>query len=177
MKYICLLRGINVGGHNKVVMSELRSSFEQLGFSNVRTYINSGNVLFESDINDRNVLIDMIENRLAQDFVKLDVTVVSKTQLETNFRDAPQDWGHDETRKHNLLFVRPPATAADVMNAIEVSKPAIETVTAGEGVVYWSASLVQFGQTASSRLAGNPIYKKVTVRNYNTSIKLFDLLQ
>ena len=51
MKFIALLRGINVGGNNKVSMSELKVIFEQAGMQNVSTYINSGNVIFESNIN------------------------------------------------------------------------------------------------------------------------------
>ena len=52
MKYVALLRGINVGGNNKVSMTELKTCLEEAGFENVSTYINSGNVLFESEAND-----------------------------------------------------------------------------------------------------------------------------
>jgi uncharacterized protein (DUF1697 family) len=59
MKYIALLRGINVGGNHKVEMKNLKALFESLGFSDVSTYINSGNVIFESN-EERSVVLEKI---------------------------------------------------------------------------------------------------------------------
>lgn len=67
MIYIALLRGINVGGNNKVAMLELRSVFEQAGMKNVTTYINSGNVIFESELS-KNKLASMLELAIEQKF-------------------------------------------------------------------------------------------------------------
>ncbi len=178
MKYICLLRGINVGGKNPVAMPKLRDCFTDAGYTNVSTYINSGNVIFESAERSIPKLIAAIEKAIAEQFqLKLRVTVVSAKQLAKNIAGAPKDWGNDTTRKHNLLFVRPPKTAEDVLKAIGETKPDLETVSTGQGVVYWSASLAAFGRTASSKFASKPIYQDVTVRNYNTSVKLLELTQ
>ena len=177
-RYVALLRGINVGGNNIVSMSELRACFEDVGFSDVSTYINSGNVLFSSDEKSIDVLILLCEKSIKKIFnLAIRVVVISADQLERVMTEAPNSWGHDILRKHNLLFVRPPVSSQEVMNEISTVKSEIETVTMGDGVVYWSASLEQFGRTASSKLASNPVYQVVTVRNYNTSFKLLDLLQ
>lgn len=176
MKYVCLLRGISVGGNNKVSMSDLKKVFSDLGFKNITTYINSGNVLFSSDEKNIIKLIDIIENKLANDIMPIKVTVISSDQLKNIIKKAPKNWGNDTNRKHNLLFLRPPTSTTEAMKLIGTTKPEYETVTEGQGVIYWSASLKDFGKTASSRLAGKPIYQEVTVRNYNTSIKLLKLL-
>ena len=67
-KYIALLRGINVGGHKKILMTDLRSLFESLGFKEVVTYIQSGNVVFETKESNRKMLAEMIKNQIEQDF-------------------------------------------------------------------------------------------------------------
>lgn len=178
MRYVCLLRGINVGGNNKVAMSDLRACFEVLGMRHISTYINSGNVLFSSGNHSVADLIAGIEPALKSRFaMDLRVTVVPYDVLAKAIATAPTGWGTDTTRKHNLLFVRPPATAADVMAGIGTPNSNLESVVPGDGVVFWSASLEQFGRTASSKLAGKPVYQQVTVRNYNTSIALLHRLQ
>ncbi|MBK8781165.1 MAG: DUF1697 domain-containing protein [Anaerolineales bacterium] len=68
IQYLVLLRGINVGGKNIVKMLDLKSSFEGMGFSNVLTYIQSGNVLFESDEKDKAILTTKIEKGLSKRF-------------------------------------------------------------------------------------------------------------
>lgn len=178
MRYVCLLRGINVGGNNKVAMSDLKACFDSLGMQQVSTYINSGNVLFSSSDRSAVALIAKIESALKQHLgMNLRVTVVSYQVLAQAIAAAPAGWGTDTTRKHNLLFIRPPATTADVMAGIGTPRPDLETVAAGEGVIFWSASVEQFGRTASSKLAGKPVYQLVTVRNYNTSTELLRRLQ
>lgn len=64
MRYIALLRGINVGGNNKVSMGELKQAFESLGFTNVSTYINSGNVIFDSRETNEVKLVRMCEDSI-----------------------------------------------------------------------------------------------------------------
>lgn len=158
-------------------MSDLKSLFIGLGFKNVSTYINSGNLIFDSGQSNIIKLIEQIELALKKSILPIKVTVVSQSQLERNIKYAPKNWGKDVDTKHNLLFVRPPTTTDQVMTEIGTTKPEIETVTEGENVIYWSASIKEFGRTASSKLASKPIYQHVTVRNYNTSIKLLELMQ
>lgn len=173
MRYVCLLRGVNVGGNNKVAMGDLKTCFEALGLHDVSTYINSGNVLFRAHNTTEAALIGVIELALQRQLnLALRVTVVSYNTLANAITAAPVGWGTTADRKHNLLFVRPPVTTAQVMAGIGAPRPEIETVTAGDGVIFWSASLANFGRTASSKLAGKPIYQEVTVRNYNTSMEL-----
>ena len=78
VKYIALLRGINVSGRNKIAMPQLRAAFEQKGFTKVMTYINSGNVLFSSDIQEKKRLIDICEALILEHFdLNISVAIVA----------------------------------------------------------------------------------------------------
>ncbi len=177
MKYIALLRGINVGGKAKVPMAELRNSFESLGYSDVRTYINSGNVIFESEESDQTALKIDIEDCIQKQFnLNLQIILIESTRYKKILNTAPVWWGRDTTWKHNLIFVIEPYDMKEVVAAIGELKPDIEAICAGDGYVYQSLQFDKFGQTTTGKLASSPVYKKMTIRNYNTSQKLLTLL-
>lgn len=81
MKYAAFLRGINVGGKNIIKMDSLKQSFEVLDFKNVKTLIQSGNILFDSDISNKNSLTKKIEDRLKKDFGN-EIKVMLRTLTE-----------------------------------------------------------------------------------------------
>ncbi len=173
VSYIALLRGINVGGNNIIMMAELRECITGLGFENVRTYIQSGNTLFESTDQDSEVLETHIQEAIAVQFsIDLTVVVVKKQTLQKIINNAPSWWGKDDQWKHNLIFLIRPFVVKDIVAAIGELKPDIEAIKAGDGVIYQSISKESFGKTTSGKLASNPIYKKMTIRNFNTANKL-----
>lgn len=110
MRCIALLRGINVGGNNKVAMSELRDCFEKRGFTDVKTYINSGNIFFTSEETNTVVLVDVCESAIEERFgFTVIVTVLSKDEFEEALQHAPSWWadGSEDTRNDALLLYRP----------------------------------------------------------------------
>jgi uncharacterized protein (DUF1697 family) len=175
--YVALLRGVNVGGNNMLKMAELKACLESAGFANVRTYIQSGNVLFESDIEDERSLDVLVQKAIAKTFkMQLGVVVFSKLEWQQIIKHAPKDWGHDKTWKHNLLVMLHPYTMHTTVAAIGELKPGIESLHAGNGVLYQSVSIENFGRATTGKLASNPAYKQMTVRNFNTATKLVSLL-
>ena len=78
---ISILRGINVGGHRKISMEQLRECYESLGFNGVRTYIQSGNVVFEHETADPSEIVDRIRGAIKRSF-GLDVQVIIRTKEE-----------------------------------------------------------------------------------------------
>ena len=80
-RYIALLRGINISGKNKIAMSELKEGFIKLHFTDVSTYLNSGNVIFSSDIDDKNILSDNIKSMIKDRF-DLDIPIFIILQEE-----------------------------------------------------------------------------------------------
>ena len=98
MKYIALLRGINVGGKNKISMSDLKTCFENAGFLNTMTYINSGNVIFESEEQSIAKLIKKYEDIIEKEFgFPISLVLIDVNTLKEASEHAPGWWGDDPT--------------------------------------------------------------------------------
>ena len=115
-RYIALLRGINISGKNKVPMAELKKGFETLAFVEVKTYLNSGNVIFSSDEDNIRKLTDKIEEMIKNQFgLDIPVFVLSREALEDILQNAPDWWGSEDKEIYdNLIFIIPPAAFSDV---------------------------------------------------------------
>lgn len=176
MRYLALLRGINVGGKAKLPMAELREALEKDGFTNTKTYIQSGNVFFDTDSNDQNEITRKVEACIKKNF-NLDVPVALFTRQEWQqiIKNAPEWWGKSVDWKHNLLVLLKPYSMDEVISSIGTLKPDIEDMIAGDGVLYQSMSIKLFGRTTTGKLASSPVYKRMTIRNYNTATKLLTL--
>ena len=176
MKYIALLRGINVGGNNKVPMRDLKICFESAGFLNVITYINSGNVIFDSDIMDVQELKELCESIIEKKFgFYIRVTIIDVNTLKDALAHAPSWWDADTESRHNALFVIPPSTDDEIITGVGKMKPEYETIFAYNGIIFWSASIKSYSRTRWSKLVGTKAYQNVTVRNANTTKKLLKL--
>lgn len=176
-RYIALLRGINVGGKNKISMPALKIAFEEVGFLNVITYINSGNVIFSSDINNESELKKISEFAIANTFkLNISVTVVSAKKLSDTLNNSPDWWDTDNKDIYdNAIFVISPTSVEEVYAAVGNPKLEYERVSHYGNVIFWSASLKNFSKTRWSKIASSSVNSKVTIRNANTSKKLLKL--
>lgn len=175
-KYIALLRGINVGGKNKVSMKELKELFEENGFRDVVTYINSGNIIFSSDHSDIEFLKRACEDMILKKFsLELSVMVLSAEELTEALNHAPDWWDADQESKHNAIFVIPPATVDEIYKQVGEAKPEYEKVGSFGKVIFWSAPIKTFSRTRWSGIVGTPAYDSVTIRNANTAKRLVEL--
>lgn len=177
-KYIALLRGINVGGKNKIAMPLLKQIFEELGFTEVVTYINSGNVVFSSDCLDRNELIKQCEAAIASKFsLTIPVNVVSASELAETLNHAPEWWDDDKDTIHYAIFLIPPISVEEVFAAVGEIKPGYEKIAHHERVIFWSAPAKTFAKSRWSKIASSSVNQQVTIRNANTVNKLLKLSQ
>ncbi len=175
-KYIALLRGINVGGNNKVSMAILKEAFVKNGFSDVVTYINSGNVIFSSDCVDEMQLKARCEQIIAETFgLQIAVAIISAKDLAAALAQVPAWWDEDADAKHNAIFVIPPATAETIVEEIGATKPEYEKLAHYGNIIFWSAAIKTFSKTRWSKIVGTSAYGKITVRNANTTKKLLQL--
>ncbi len=175
-KYIALLRGINVGGKNSISMKDLKAAFEENGFANVTTYINSGNVLFDWDQTDEASLSECCEKIIEKSLgLSVRVTIITAEKLKAALSHAPSWWGADPEEKHNAIFVIPPATAEEVIAEVGEINPKYEKLDLYENVIFWSASFKYFSRTKWSKIVGTKAYQNVTIRNANTTRKLSEL--
>ena len=148
-RYIAFLRGINISGRNKVTMTELKKCVERLGYEEVKTYLNSGNVIFSSDENDigsiTKRIVMMIKSRFDLD---IPVFVIAKEELEDILCNAPDWWGNDDKEIYdNLIFIMPPATFADVFNEIGEPKEELEKIQDYKEAIFWSFSRRDYQKT------------------------------
>ncbi len=175
-RYVALLRGINVGGRNPVAMTELRKAFEGDGYGAVRTYIQSGNVLFETDRPARSLEDDveaMLERRLG---VPLVVVVRSHRQLRAVVQKAPAGFGADPSTHHSdAIFLKRPLTSRQAMRVVELREE-VDRAWPGTGVVYFERLSARRTQSRMGRIVGTPEYKLMTIRSWSTTTKLLSLL-
>lgn len=178
MKYVALLRGINVGGKSQIKMSELKVSCEAIGLKQVRTYINSGNIIFEVDSEDEHVLSKRIEMAILDQFsLPVRVVVYSQKQYARIIAAAPKGWGEKSNWKYNTLFLIPPYDINTILEDIGELKPDLELIHVVDGAIYQSLLFEKFGQTTTGKLASRASYKKMTIRNWNTSQKLLAIIE
>jgi uncharacterized protein (DUF1697 family) len=113
--YIAMLRGINVGGHKRIKMDKLRSSFEAMGFESVKTYIQSGNVIFRTKKTSPAMLSTKIEEKIVSDFgFAASVITRSSDEIETTITGNPflQERGIDSQKLHVMFLSAAPSPAA-----------------------------------------------------------------
>jgi uncharacterized protein (DUF1697 family) len=176
MKYIALLRGINVGGHNIVSMPDLKLCFEGLDFKDVKTYINSGNVIFRTYQPDIAILVQLCETAIASSFgFPVTCAVISADELKQAIDNAPAWWGSDPNSKHNAIFVIPPAKAEEIIQQEATTKPQDEQIAAYKSVIFWTAPLATFSHTRYSKIVSSKTRQSITIRNANTTKKLAQL--
>lgn len=177
-KYIALLRGVNVGGKNQIPMSSLKTAFEKAGFSEVSTYINSGNVFFSAEEETSEALQQKCVQAIADTFgLDIAIAVISVRDLCQALDHAPGWWGEDPDSKHNAIFVIAPANPASVLENVGQIKPEYEKVSHYGPVIFWSAPLKTFSRTRWSKVVSNSAYSSITIRNANTARKLLQLSQ
>ena len=177
-RYIALLRGINISGKNKVPMAELKQGFERLDYAEVKTYLNSGNVIFSSNEADTIKTTSRIEEMIKNQFsLDIPVFVILRDELDDILHNAPDWWGNDNKEIYdNLIFIMPPATFAEVYNEIGEPKEGLEKIENYNEAVFWSFSRKDYQKTNWwSKTASANISTKLTIRTANTVRKIVDM--
>ena len=179
MEYVALLRGINVGGNNKVVMSELREQIEAAGFTNVRTYINSGNLLFETAADaSREDVAQTVEDILARHYdFPIRLALLTAQDYLAQLAELP-DWWHGEVARRDALFYTRGLDRDHVRERIEAMELGDEAVHFGEHAVFWGKfDEKSFLKTAyHKRLLREKFYRQVTIRSGSTVEKIAAML-
>ena len=181
MKYIALLRGINVGGKNMISMKAIVPMFESMGFKEVSSYINTGNIFFEVDKADARskthvtnalTLTERISEGLRDEF-NLDVPVLVKEMDEMKaIADAiPADWINKENKKSDVAYLFPSVDSPDVVEALPFNQDYIRVIYT-KGALLWSLNMNDYSKSRLNKLVGSKLYASMTVRNVNTARRL-----
>src|SRR5258705_11801515 len=177
--YVILMRGINVGGKNKIPMTELKLFLEEEGFDNVMTFIQSGNVILQSKL-DAKTLSQKIEKSLQRKF-KLDssiikVLVLTNEQLQMIVDKKPKGFGDQPEKYHSdVIFLM--GISAD--EAIKVFEPreGVDKVWQGDLAIYSQRLSAKRTKSRLSKIVGTPVYQSMTIRSWNTTTKLLKILE
>lgn len=176
-RYVALLRGINVGGRNKVAMAGLRQVFRTAGYQSVATYIQTGNVLFSSPTAPKALEADIeavLERHLDLPIV---VVVRSLPQLQAVVANAPEGFGASPDTFHSdVVFLKAPLDAAAAMAVVQV-RTSVDTAWEGDGVLYFQRVSARRSQSRMSRIAGTEEYSRMTIRNWSTTTRILALMQ
>lgn len=173
--YCAFLRGINISGKNKIAMSDLKMQMENLGYSDISTYLNSGNVTFSTNCQDvSNVRYD-IENMIRNYFgYDISVYVLEKRDLQQIIDNAPEWWGTGDKEKYdNLIFILSNDSPQEVSNLIGPVSEGLEQVEIYQNIVFWTFDRKScqkcnwWKKTASSEIAD-----KLTIRTAGTIRKV-----
>lgn len=171
-KYIALLRGINVGGNNKVEMKKLQQTFVDLGFYYVATYINSGNVIFESTNSPK---AEIIEKAIEQDFgFFIKVLIIFAGDLVQICDSIPTDWVNNTEMKTDVLFLWNDFDTPQTIDLIKIN-PEVDNLIYSHGAIIWSVLKSDYKKSAMTKFIGTKVYKNMTARNVNTVRKLAEM--
>ena len=178
-RYLVLLRGINVGGRNKLPMAALRELLESHGHTKVSTYIASGNVILSSDRSPTAIKREL-EEALPKTF-KLDselvaVLVLTRAQLRAVVRDRPKGFGDKpDTFNSDAIFLM----GIDSATAIKVfdPRPGVDQVWPGKSVIYSRRLTAERTKSRLGKIVGTPAYKSMTIRSWQTTMALLERME
>jgi uncharacterized protein (DUF1697 family) len=175
-RYVALLRSVNVAGHGRIAMDELRASFATLGYTGVTTYIQTGNVLFTTGSKSETAIAGAIEQRLAEDFGDSPAVLLrTVAELQRVGRSSPYAKAGADPGRHHVTFLAtaPPQAALDALSLPPSGRD--ELVVDGKEVYVHTPD-----GYANTKYTGTFLERRLgvvsTTRNWNTVTKLCDLV-
>lgn len=177
--YVILIRGINVGGKNTVSMTELKKCLEGLGFTNISTYIASGNIILttgKSAVEIKAQIEKTLPTYFKLDSAVVKVLVLTQKELQAVIDNKPKGFGEEPTKYHSdAIFLM----ELNTQQAMSVFRPkeGVDRIWPGEGVIYSQRLSALRTKSHLNRIMGNPAYQSMTIRNWNTTTKLLEILK
>lgn len=175
MRYVALLRGINVGGNNKIDMKQLVASMSKAGFEEVSTYINSGNIFFSADDTEAkltNKLEQLIKNESGFD---IKVLLRNKDNIDELTDSIPPEWTNGNEMKCDVMFLWDSYNDESVLEQLTI-KPAIDEARYVHGALIWKVNRNNVTKSGMMKIVGTELYHNMTVRNCNTVRKIKERL-
>jgi uncharacterized protein (DUF1697 family) len=176
MKYVALLRGINVGKSVQVPMKRLKALFEELGFTSVVTYLNSGNVVFESKLKTKAVATS-IEDKLEAEFGQRIPTLVKTSSEMLKIRQSiPDEWKNDAKEQTYVAYLFSDIAAPELVDELPIKKQFMD-IRYAHGAIIWNIKRENYNRSHITKIAGHPSYGSMTTRNVNTARKLAEMCE
>jgi uncharacterized protein (DUF1697 family) len=171
VKYVALLRGINVGKGARVPMKTLRGLLEGLGLTEVITYLNSGNVVFESELG-ASELTRLIEAELERAFGERVPTLVkTSAEMIAIAESIPSEWGNNDREQTYVAYLFRDVASPDLVSELPVKRQFMSIFYAHEAIV-WNIKREDYNRSQITKIVGHSSYARMTTRNVNTARKL-----
>ena len=177
-RFTLLVRGINVGGKNKVVMADLRQELTELGLEKVETYINSGNVFFTSTV-PKVRLVEKLEAFFAVHYPFIQsFSLLSQEDYEEELKNLPSWWNEDLARK-DVLFYTEGLDVDQVIEKVSSLELKDEVVHFGRLGIFWGKFSEEsyYATVYHKYLLKMPFYRNITIRNAKTFDKIGQMLK
>ena len=174
-RYIAFLRGVNISGKNKISMSELKAEFLALGFYEVVTYLNSGNVVFTSKTDNTNNTKSIIEKMIVEKFgIAMPVYVIDLDELKDILSNSPEWWDSGDKDKYdNLIFILSSETPEEICSMIGEISVGLEMIQIYKNVIFWTFDRKAYQKCNWwKKTAAAGIADKLTIRTANTVKKI-----
>lgn len=174
MKFVALLRGINVGKSVQVPMKTLKSMLEELGLKDIVTYLNSGNVIFESDLSSSE-LTQLITDELEKNFGQNIPTLVkTSTEIIDIQESIPDNWRSDETEQTYVAYLFSDIARPEIIDELPIKRQHMEIKYAHKAII-WNIKKENYNRSQITKIASHVSYSRMTTRNVNTARKLAEI--
>ncbi len=174
MRVVGLLRGVNVGKSVQVPMKELQRLLDEAGLANILTYLNSGNVVFDSDVPIAELGPRLDATIQARFGVAIPLLLLEGPRIQA-IRDAiPAHWENDETQQTYVAYLFPDADRRSLIDELPVKREWID-LRYVPGAVLWNIQRADYNRSQITKIAGHKAYARMTTRNVNTARKLAEL--
>ena len=175
MVYVAFLRAVNVGGKGIVSMAAIKEALVAMGLADVRTYINSGNVVFSTGASSTPRLTARIEKALKQRTgTAINVLVIDRAALKKLVDAIPRNWVDDKTMRTYVMLLWKELDDRRILDRLP-SKPGVDELRYAPGAVIWRVDRKNLGRSQMNRIVGTAVYKKMTFRSANTIRRLDEL--
>ena len=174
MKYIVLLRGINISGKNKISMNELKEELLKNNYTDVLTYLNSGNIILKSNKSEKDISDDVNKIIMNKFSIDIPVYVIKLEELIDVLNNNPSWWGiNNKDIYDNIIFIMSPTKVEEVIDVVGEPSENIDRIKVYKNVIFWSFDLKNYRKSNWwIKTASTSITNKITIRTGNTIKKL-----
>jgi uncharacterized protein (DUF1697 family) len=168
MKYIALFRGINVGTSIRIDMKKLKELFLQMGFQNVSTYINSGNIIFNSKASKRTI-IETVKDQMIKTFeVDIPTIIKSQSEIQKIVTSIPEDWQNNDVQRSDVAFLFSEIDSIATVDKLPIIKDYVD-IRYVKGAIFWNIERENVIKSQLGKIIGCTLYPFMTIRNINTA--------
>jgi len=166
--YVALLRGINAGKQRRVDMERLKALFEASGYARVSTYINSGNVIFDSDKKQERIGEELALNLKKEFGFEIQTLVKTEKQMKDIAAAVPKEWQNDSAQRTDVAYLFEGIDSRKTLDELPVKKEYLD-IRYAQGAIYWNVDRKNYNKSHLNKIIGHPLYQLMAVRNINTA--------